>query len=264
MTRAIAARPPRMRSPAKSATAAKKNSPAEEPSQPEGYWERSAAPLTNLMFLLPPLAIYEIGTRHFVQNPILAVAMMQRFFGIFFHANARFLPPFAVIGTLIGSHIARGDPWRVQWTDLFWMGVESIVLAIPLLLLWAGAGPYLAKIPLYPGPVELSGWAIPCIGAGIFEELIFRLIILNLLSFLTLDLMQLPKWWAYGSILLISALSFSAYHYLGSENFLPITFVFRTIAGLYFAAIFLCRGFGVTCGCHASYDMIVIGLRWIR
>jgi membrane protease YdiL (CAAX protease family) len=228
-----------------------------------GYFQRSETPLTNLMFLLPLLAAYELGTRQFVLNPIVAFSMMQRFFALF-GATGKYLPAMAVVGILIAWHLARRDPWRVQWGDLWKMGLESILLGLPLLLLWLGAGPYLARLPLYPGPVILSGWAVPCIGAGIYEELIFRLIVLNVLSFLLVDLLQLQKTWASAGIILLSAVLFAAYHYLGSERFTPVTFVFRTIAGLYFAAIFLCRGFGITCGCHASYDMIVIGLRLMR
>ena len=235
---------------------------ATAPSKP-GYFHRSETPLTNLMFLLPLLAAYELGTRQFVMNPIIAFSMMQRFFAVF-GATGRYLPAMAVVGILLAWHIARHDPWRVEWGDLWKMAVESILLGLPLLLLWMGAGPYLAKLPLYPGPVAISGWAVPCIGAGIYEELIFRLIVLNLLSFLLVDLLQLRKNWACAGIILLSAVLFAAYHYLGSEKFTPVTFVFRTIAGLYFAAIFLCRGFGITCGCHASYDLIVIGLRFVR
>ena len=174
------------------------------------------------------------------------------------------MPAAAVVGILLTSHFYRRDPWRVQPGDLWKMGLESMALALPLLLLWVAASPYLARLPLYATPFDLTGLAVPCIGAGIYEELIFRLIVLNLLSFLLIDLLQFPKNWAIAAIIISSAVMFAGYHYLGSEKFSPVTFVFRTIAGLYFAAIFLCRGFGVTCGCHASYDLIVIGLRFMH
>lgn len=241
---------------------ASQGKPASAASDP-GYFQRSEAPLTNLMFLLPLLAAYELGTRQFVLNQIVAFSMMQRFFAIF-GATGKYLPAMAVVGILLAWHLARRDPWRVRFGDLWKMALESILLGVPLLLLWIGAGPYLARLPLFPGPVALSGWAVPCIGAGIYEELIFRLIVLNALSFLLVDLLQLQKNWAGAGIILSSAVLFAAYHYLGSEKFSPVTFVFRTIAGLYFAAIFLCRGFGITCGCHTSYDMIVIGLGLMR
>jgi hypothetical protein len=260
MSRAIAGRP-------RSAAPTSRNGPRDEPkgsagTPASGYFQRTESPLTNLMFLLPLLAAYELGTRHYVQNPIIAFAIMRRFFALF-GATGQYLPAGAVIGILLVSHLARRDRWRVRLGDLWRMAAESILLAFPLLLLWVGAGPYLARLPLYPSPVVLAGWAVPCIGAGVYEELLFRLIVLNLLSLVLVDLLLIEKKWAYPGIILLSAILFSAYHYLGSERFSPVTFVFRTIAGLYFAAIFLCRGFGITCGCHASYDFIVIGLRWV-
>jgi hypothetical protein len=34
-------------------------------------------------------------------------------------------------------------------------------------------------------------------------------------------------------------------------------FVFRTVAGLFFSALFIYRGFGIAAGTHAAYDMLV-------
>jgi membrane protease YdiL (CAAX protease family) len=276
MTRATVARPlprtiatiaksrPQAHSPARSTPSDAVSSRASASS----YFHRSETPLTNLLFLLPLLAAYELGTRQFVQNPIIAFSMIQHFFAVFFGPAAIYLPPIAVVGTLLGCHLVRRDPWRFRLSDLWKMAIESAALAIPLLLIWIAAGPYLARLPLYSThlatPIALTGWAVPCIGAGIYEELIFRLIVLNLLSFLLIDLLQLRRNWAVAGIIIASAILFAAYHYLGSERFSTVTFVFRTIAGLYFAAVFLCRGFGITCGCHASYDLIVIGLRFLR
>jgi hypothetical protein len=58
-----------------------------------------------------------------------------------------------------------------------------------------------------------------------------------------------------------SAVAFSAYHYLGAEQFDLPTFAFRTVAGVYFGGMFLARGFGVTAGSHAAYDVLVTLLR---
>jgi len=63
---------------------------------------------------------------------------------------------------------------------------------------------------------------------------------------------------------LISAALFSAHHHVdflsGQANAAdPFTlgrFVFRTIAGVYFAVLFAIRGFGITAGTHAFYDII--------
>jgi membrane protease YdiL (CAAX protease family) len=59
----------------------------------------------------------------------------------------------------------------------------------------------------------------------------------------------------------ISSILFAAYHYLGQEAFHWRTFAFRTAAGAYFGAIFVLRGFGVTAGAHAAYDVILVLMR---
>jgi membrane protease YdiL (CAAX protease family) len=64
--------------------------------------------------------------------------------------------------------------------------------------------------------------------------------------------------------ILISAAMFSAHHHfiffsgrLGqSYPFNWTEFIFRTIAGVYFAVLFAVRGFGITAGAHAFYDII--------
>ena len=101
-------------------------------------------------------------------------------------------------------------------------------------------------------------------GAGIYEELIFRLIAFTLLHLLFRDVLLMPKVWANLLMVLVSALLFASYHYLGNESFQLRSFVFRTVAGAYFGVIFLIRGFGVTAGSHACYDILVTSIRLLE
>jgi hypothetical protein len=98
------------------------------------------------------------------------------------------------------------------------------------------------------------------IGAGIYEELVFRLACFTLLNILLIDLLRLPSRRATLLIVLTSAIAFSSYHYLGREAFSLRTFAFRTGAGIYFGLIFLLRGFGVTSGTHAAYDLLAVSM----
>ena len=59
-------------------------------------------------------------------------------------------------------------------------------------------------------------------------------------------------------IVLVPAILFSLYHYLGPEHFSLQSFVFRTLAGVYFGIVFLCRGFGITAGAHSAYDILIV------
>ena len=68
---------------------------------------------------------------------------------------------------------------------------------------------------------------------------------------------------AYLVMVATSAVLFSLYHYLGPESFHWQSFVFRTLAGIYFGCLFLTRGFGVTAGSHATYDILVAILQTV-
>jgi membrane protease YdiL (CAAX protease family) len=70
---------------------------------------------------------------------------------------------------------------------------------------------------------------------------------------------QIPVRWSAVLAILATSLTFSLAHYMGAETekFLLFSFTFRTIAGLFFAALFVFRGFGITVGCHAAYDLLV-------
>jgi len=97
------------------------------------------------------------------------------------------------------------------------------------------------------------------LGAGLYEELLFRVILVGGLAFalrwLTLGI--LPS----GLIAtIIGALIFSAFHYVGQygEPLQLASFTYRTIAGLVFSALYLLRGFGITAWTHALYDVYVL------
>jgi membrane protease YdiL (CAAX protease family) len=95
-------------------------------------------------------------------------------------------------------------------------------------------------------------------GAGIYEEVLFRLLLLSALRWLGRQA-ELPAWGALALAGLVSALLFSLAHHVGlqGEVFDAQVFLFRTLAGLYFAALYLCRGFGIAVGAHAGYDVLV-------
>jgi membrane protease YdiL (CAAX protease family) len=226
-----------------------------------GYMQRSQAPLTCLLFLLPLLIAYEWGCRLMATSPehLRAFHDVQVFFR-FFGAVGRHLPSLAVATILLMTHIARKDPWKPDFATAGCMALESVALCLPLFLLDALSNRY---IGLSSHRFAHAAWQpklVMAIGAGIYEELVFRLALFTLLSILLIDVLRLPKAKSMLVIVVASAIAFSAYHYLGSEPFLLRTFAFRTGAGIYFGAIFLWRGFGITSGAHAAYDLIAVSL----
>ena len=130
------------------------------------------------------------------------------------------------------------------------VGTATVHLVGPLRSLAAGTG--------------LDGGALSkltlSLGAGLYEELLFRVVIVALLSNglrLLLGIGRVPA----GIVAAIGgALLFSAFHYIGplGEPMRLESFVFRTLAGLAFSGLYLTRGFGITAWTHALYDVAVL------
>jgi membrane protease YdiL (CAAX protease family) len=235
-----------------------------ESSKEKGYFQESELPLTSLIFLLPLMAAYEFGTKLFTtaaqsghDQQIIAFTLMERFFRLW-GAHGRHLPAMAVIAILLCIHFLRSEPWQFHVSTLVGMLAESLLLALPLVAIATELPKYFPLAALQSTRQDII---IMSLGAGVYEELVFRLILFNVLSLALRDTLRLHPFWANLGVVLISAFAFSAYHYLSPlEHFQWRSFAFRTVAGAYFGVVFLLRGFGITASCHASYDILILFL----
>ena len=244
------------------------SAPASTKPLPGGYLKRSELPLASLVLLLPFIVLYEVGTRtyafdaaHHTEQRIIAFNLMLQFFR-WFGATGRYMPALAVAGILLACHIARNDSWKVMPGTLMGMALEGAAWGLPLLAMGTLSARYLAHyLPLMAGHGDWRTLFVLSLGAGIYEELVFRLVALTLLNILLIVIFRVPMRPAYLGMVLLSSLAFALYHYLGSEPFTWRSLVFRTLAGVYFAGLYLLRGFGVTAFSHSCYDIYVISLR---
>lgn len=228
-----------------------------------GYLGQSARPLTSLIFLLPFMVMYEVGTRRWLTDAvhgtqhIVAFTMMQDFFALF-GAYGRHLPALAVVAILLAWHIARKDAWHISPATPAGMVFESIALAVPLIVFGFAMSRF---FPLAAGWSEgTTETVILSMGAGIYEELVFRLILCTALAMVLRNGLRMSTGLSFLLLVVISAALFSGYHYLGNEAFNWRNFAFRTAAGVYFAVLFVVRGFGITAGSHMAYDILIIML----
>lgn len=109
------------------------------------------------------------------------------------------------------------------------------------------------------GAFDLPTQLMISLGAGIYEELLFRVILVSGLAALARHVLKLAPVPAGMLAAVIGALVFSAFHYIGPFGD-PLelgSFTFRTIAGLIFSGLYLTRGFGVTAWSHALYDIFL-------
>jgi hypothetical protein len=157
-----------------------------------------------------------------------------------------------LVACLMGWHIAKRDRWSVKPMHLGGMALEGCLLALPLLAMALLTS---RVVPFAASDVPVPRMAILSVGAAVYEELIFRLIGLALLSLLFVDLLGIRQRLGDCLSVAISAALFAGYHYLGNETFLWSICSFRFAAGLFLGALFCLRGFGVTAFCHAAYDI---------
>lgn len=277
----------------------------------DSYLERTSRPIYALIFLLPFIVFYEMGTvlsntdaLAMTQDRVMAFIWLQSFLDKYLGLGSRFAwvaPPLAVVVILIGLQLASRKQWHFGLADFGPMTIECILLAVPLIVLSLflsgparpqgdmvrpgyGAGTMSGGVvptcsvssgrgPAAAGPAPNSRDArsgtllaniVTGIGAGIYEELIFRLVLMCALMVVLQDLMGLSEKGSVMLSVLVSAALFSAHHHIVFVNgqlalsspFSWPEFSFRTIAGVYFAILFAIRGFGITAGTHAFYDII--------
>lgn len=223
----------------------------------DSYWSVSRRPLTSLVFSLPLVLAYEGGVlllgRTAARNgaDVWLRTLLDRLgFGEYF-----LLPVLTVAGLLAWHHVEH-DRWRFSGRVLAGMTGECV--------LWAAVLLGIARLqdrfwPLAAGGGEtVLARLIAFCGAGLYEEVLFRLLLLPAVVWLAARLGAGPPaaaaWGVVGSSLL-----FSLAHYVGplGDVFDPYSFTFRFLAGCFFAVLFELRGFGIAAGSHAAYDMLV-------
>jgi len=241
----------------------------------ESYWALSRAPLESMVFTLPLVAVYEIGVlllgRGAPRNGAdvwLRSILDSLGFGAYFFL----LPALTVVGLAAWHHLEH-DRWRFSGRVLVGMAFESLALACVLIgiaHLQEGLWPEIMPAPdafttLDTGegmavarPSLLLQRLVGFCGAGLYEEVLFRLLMLPAVGWLLLRLGFSAAASAGGGVVL-SAVLFSAAHYVGvhGEAFELYSFTFRTVAGVFFGLLFLVRGFGITAGTHAAYDVLI-------
>ena len=227
------------------------------------YWRYSRSAYYSAVAALPLLVIYEIlivlsQSRYWgIRN---AADVWIRTFLMAFDLQAQHLT-FVLIGISlalipIAKSRARGIKLRANYFAL--MIAEclafSLVLGVVLQSILRLGGLSSGG----PGSGLMQNLALS-VGAGLFEEIIFRVILLNLLFLLLSPLLKKKVVAAVVSVLLASFL-FSLSHYVGTmaDTWQLYSFMFRWAAGLLFTVLYFVRGFAITAYTHALYDIWVL------
>jgi hypothetical protein len=237
---------------------------------PSGYWDSVRTPRYNLVFALPLLLLYELLAFSLSHDAIAGVrngadVLLK---SLFIAMGGRWgLVVFGVL--LVGGGAIRvikdvranGRPRGVVF---LWMGAESIGYA----MLFGGVTSMLTALvlgqwsPLAAGPFDqfdLTTQLMISLGAGLYEELLFRVVLVGGLALLARKGLGWQPRRAGVFAVAVGALIFSLFHYVGpyGDPFELSSFTFRTVAGVLFSGLYLLRGFGITAWTHALYDVFL-------
>jgi hypothetical protein len=241
------------------------------------YWQASRAPRYSLLFALPLLIIYQIlavlvppgpggvGIRNGADVLLQAV-----FFWIAGAWGPRlFMLCLIGVGAWLIAKDVRANRGGLTPSVLGVMLLESVCLSLVFGIVVGGLTAALLGAP--PPPLLVGGslsaqqlgrWTLLMlsIGAGIYEELLFRVVLVGLIAWGSAKLLGWRPLVAGIAATVLGALIFSAFHYIGpyGDRLDVYSFVFRTIAGLFFSGLYLLRGFGITAWTHALYDVFLL------
>jgi membrane protease YdiL (CAAX protease family) len=233
----------------------------------DGYFQSTRHPWPCLLFLMPLLLAYEGGVMWLseAQGEALRTGTDSWLRWVLqeFGLGAMCFPPI-IIGAIfiIWNSLRLADRPRDAMGIWLGMAVESVAFALVLWGLGRLQDPLLEKAGIMQaganGATPRLAQAISFLGAGIYEELLFRLLLFPLLLKL-FSITEMSTLLALGLAMAASSVIFSTAHHVGpfGEPYDPRVFLFRTLAGMYFAMIFQFRGFGIAVGTHACYDVLV-------
>jgi len=232
------------------------------------YWHDSRAPRYSILFAVPLLLGYE-ALAWFLADPAgggvrngADVILKSLFLTV---GGQRGLLMFDVLLAGIGTWLIvrdwRSHPGGLRLGVFARMLAESAVLAILVgVVIGRATSALLRYLVIGPtGGLDTPSQLMISLGAGIYEELLFRVILVGALAAIGTRALGWSPRTAGVVACVLGALLFSAFHYIGpyGDSLEAGSFIFRALAGLTFSALYLLRGFGITAWTHALYDVFV-------
>lgn len=223
---------------------------------------------TALVFVFPLLLAYEVGVLFsdavngvdFVTRGLIALAGGSRSTYLMIHLG---LVVAYLVAILLLRHHRRLDlgaflPMILE-SSIYALTLGSLIVFVMESLIG------LSRSLSIAAAIDLGRvgqLVVISLGAGVHEELVFRLLLFGGLAWL-MQTVGAKRGVAVTVAMLASALLFSLAHHLGphGEDLDAAVFAYRALAGAVFALIFYYRSFAHAVYTHFLYDLYVLVLR---
>ncbi|MFH0900396.1 MAG: CPBP family intramembrane glutamic endopeptidase [Pseudomonadota bacterium] len=224
---------------------------------------------TSLLLIFPLFLAYEVGVMFApAQNGVDFVT--RNLFALLGGSRSRYLLAHAIMAVVFvlllawlkrKNKIESGRFIPVLLESTLWaLTLGSLIIFVMRRVL--GIEPSLAMPPAGSTVERIANGIVLSLGAGVHEELVFRL------GFCAGGAALMRALGASHAIavvtaFLVSSLAFSAAHHIGhfGDPWVLSVFVYRFLAGLVFAALYYFRSLAHATYTHALYDLYVLVLR---
>ena len=227
------------------------------------YFSTSRSYFYSFLFTIPLFFVYEISILFLSKDDIIVVRngadFLMRNILESFDIYGLYALGFVFFSGFALSFIffIKADKKKeLKFNFLFFMFIESVLWSFILYLMLSK---FMLVLMNPMGKMILQQVTL-AIGAGIYEEFLFRVLLIagltRLLGFIFLWKQLSRKIVA----LIISGGIFSAFHFMGEygDFFSMELFLLRSFAGIILGVLYLFRGFGITAYTHSIYDLIVL------
>jgi hypothetical protein len=225
-------------------------------------------PLTSAMLVFPLFVLYEIGIVAVpgAQNgaDLITAALFRVMHGdvrTYVLFNASLLLVF--VGVCLYLRRTHSSDLRLFWPVLFEsalyaVSMGSLICFVMVDLLHVDPSLSIAPHAAAAGSSGTLASIIKSLGAGVHEELLFRVVILSGTAYVLSSGLGLRRWLSLTIAFIVSSVLFSAaHHIIGGEPFRVGAFTYRILCGLIFASLYEFRGLAVAVYTHAIYDIFV-------
>jgi membrane protease YdiL (CAAX protease family) len=226
------------------------------------YFKQSKSPFYSFIFILPLFLIYELGISAISSKDLPTIrngadVLLRRILVTVGIGGIYGMALMLLFGIVIAYFINKGKfkELRIRSNYFLIMIFESIIWSMLLFAILSKGQLLLAKgtAKLLLQQIVLS------IGSGIFEEFVFRVVLVSGLALIIGLFIKKRYWYKMLISIVIAAVIFSAFHFIGEYADTPITslFILRFSAGIILGYIYILRGFGIAAYSHSFYNLIV-------
>ena len=226
------------------------------------YFKHSKSPFYSFIFILPLFIIYEFGISAISSEDLPTIrngadVLLRKVLATIGLSGIYGMGLLLLVGILIAFLINKGKFKDISlssnyfifmiFESLFWSIILFVILYQGQLLLGKGTGKLLIQ------QIVLS------IGSGIFEEFVFRVLLVSGIAFIVGIFIKKQYLYKISISIIIAAIIFSIFHFVGEYADTPkiSLFLLRLLAGIVLGYIYIFRGFGIAAYSHSFYNLIV-------